>query len=116
MCVVFFTVRMKLCAGLRGLCLEERKVVRREPEPEGSFVLKQSLEGALDDGFRFVWAGHDHRTKGVVPKHDAGRDSRQQALLAIQQSGNSAPLRNDDHAWSAMAGQERCQEKTRGKH
>jgi hypothetical protein len=92
MCVVYFRVKMVLCVGLRGLCLEERKLFRSDPEPECSLVLKQSLHGALHDGFYFLWTGHDHRAKGIVPKHDAGRDSRHQALSAVQESSNSVPL------------------------
>src|SRR6266481_6588586 len=101
--VEFFTVKMNLCVGLRGLCLEERKVIRSDAEPECSFVLKQSLHGAMQDGFCFVWTGHDHRAKGIVPKHDAGRDSRHHALSSIEQSCNPAPLGNHDHAGSAKS-------------
>src|SRR5258708_1325339 len=114
--VEFFTVRMDLRVGLCGLCLEDRKVVRGDPEPECSFALKQSLHGALKDGFYFLWAGHDHRAEGIVPEHDAGRDSGHPALTGIEQSCDPAPLRDHDHAGSAKPRHKRCQEKAWSKH
>src|SRR6266852_3850934 len=114
--VVFLTVKMDLCAGLRGLCLEERKTLRRETEPECSLALEQSLHGALQDGFCFVWTSHDHRAQGIVSKHDTGGDPHHQALSTVQESRNPAPLRNHNHAGSAKSRLERCEEKTRGEH
>jgi hypothetical protein len=80
MCVVYFRVKMVLCVGLRALGLEEGQALRTDPEPECSLVLKQSLHGALHDGFYFLWTGHDHRAEGIIRMHNAGRDSRHQAL------------------------------------
>ena len=111
-----FPVRMDLRVGLCGLCLEDRKVVRGDPEAKCSFALKQSPHGALKDGFYFPWAGHDHRAESIVTEHDAGRDSSHQALPGIEQSSNPAPLRDHDHAGSAKSAQKRCQEKAWSKH
>jgi len=51
-------------------------VLRSAPEPECSLTLKQSLHGAMHDRFCFVWTGHDHRAKGIVPSTMPVRDSR----------------------------------------
>jgi hypothetical protein len=92
MCVVFFTAKMDVCVSFRARVPQERKAIRSDPEPECSLVLKKSLDGTTQHGFHVLWTGRDHRAQSIVPKHDADRDSRHYALLAIQQSYNPAAL------------------------
>jgi hypothetical protein len=84
MSVAYFGIKMVPCIGLRTLCLKEREALRRDAEPECSFVLKQSLHGATHDGFHLLWMGHDHRAEGIVSKHYAYGNSRHQAFSGIQ--------------------------------